>query len=518
MMKILLSKDDNIRILYRVILITLLIFTFLECIFFPAWENLYGCAIFFIGWQILYQLVLKTNRTKCLFPYLALLGLGISFFWLPLLATFLEGKPVTFRFQNPYLTFSNQLLNLVMLICAYRLCYRIYRQRNPISKLWNWMGYFKAPTDLQVWILGFIGIASYIALLQIQGTDAAEAENLGLGGQLLFVLRGFSVFPALLLFKRLYTGQDYQQNHNLVFFYLGLLVLIGIGTGKRTLIFGPFVAMFMCYLIPAIVNNKKLFTTRNSILIIALVYLVTGPAADLAMAMAMGRDNSSQTSSSRTFSNITQLYGDREQLHNMYQMYMSNIDNGGDNDFGWSEYYVDNIMLDRFCNLRVCDASLYYARKLGYDNPRMQDYLYKQIIYLLPTPILNVFGYHFNKFEYGYTPGDLLSTEGLGLKYQYKGYRVAGDTGVGLYLWGYMYYFYAFFIYFALFYFMSTRVKTGTTLIIPLPELATFYTILFTFNNATGIVGVIGTLLRTGWQSIVVYCIIFSIIRKITFK
>lgn len=517
-MEKILAKDDNIKILFRIVLITLGIFTLLECFFFSDIENIYGCATFFVGWLLLYHFVLKTDRTKCLFPYLAMLGLGISFFWLPLLATFLEGKPLTFRFENPYLTFNNQILNLIMLICAYRVCYKVYRQKNPIFRLWNWMGYFKPPTDIQVWILGFIGVASYIALLQIQGTEAAESENLGFGGQLLFVLRGFSVFPALLLFKNLYTGQNRHQNYSVVIFYLALLIIIGIATGKRTLIFGPLVAMFMCYLTPAIVDNKKLFTTRNSILIIVLVYLITGPGADLAIAMALGRDNSSQTSSSRTFSNITQLYGDREQLHNMYQVYMSNFDNGGDNDFGWSEYYVDNTMLDRFCNLRVCDASLYYAKKLGYNNDVMQEYMKNQMLYLLPTPVLNAIGLHFNKFEWGYTPGDLLSTEGLGLKYQYKGYRVAGDTGIGLFLWGYAYYIFAFFIYFALFYFMSTRVQTGNKLIIPLPELATFYTVLFTFNNATGIVGVIRTLLRTGWQAIVLYCIVFFIVRKLTFS
>lgn len=513
-----LAKDDNIRILYKVILITMIIFSVLELIFHFSLENIYGCAVFFVGWWLLYQFVLKTDRKKCLFPYLAMLGLGISFFWLPLIATFLEGKPLNFRFENSYLTFTNQLINLIMLICAYRFCYKVYKPRNPIYRLWRWMGYFRAPADIQVWIMGFIGLASYVTLLGIQGTDAAESENLGFFGQLLFVLRPFSVFPALLLFKNIYTEQQNHGNRNIVIFYLGLLVIIGIGTGKRTLIFGPFVAMFMCYLIPVIVDNRKLFTTRNTILIVVLVYLITGPVADLAIAMAIGRDNSEQTSSSQTFNNIVNLLSDRERLYDMYQTYMTYIDNGGDNDYGWSEYYVDNIMLDRFCNLRVCDASLYYAQSLGYDNPVMHNYLSNQIVYQVPTPILRAFGINQNKFEDAFTPGDLLSSEGLGLKQQYKGYRVAGDTGIGMFLWGYKYYFIAFFIYFALFYFMSSRVQIDKKFVIPLPELATFYTILFTFNNATGIVGVISQLLRTGWQAIVVYCIVFFVIRKMTFS
>ena len=66
----------------------------------------------------------------------------------------------------------------------------------------------------------------------------------------------------------------------------------------------------------------------------------------------------------------------------------------------------------------------------------------------MPTPILNALGIHINKFELQYTPGDLLSMESLNIGY-YQGYRVTGDVGIGLYLWGEMYCVYAFFIYFA---------------------------------------------------------------------
>lgn len=207
--------------------------------------------------------------------------------------------------------------------------------------------------------------------------------------------------------------------------YLVIFIVLGIATGKRGEILMPFAALFMCYILPSILYNKKIFSSRNTIIIIVLVYLATGPVADLAMAMALGRDNQGHTSSVNTFDNITQLYNDKETLHNMYQAFMSDIDNGGDNDYGWSEYYVDNILLDRFCNLRVCDATLYYATKLGYDNEVMHKYLKNYITFQIPSPILKLFGNSQNKFENAFTPGDLISTQGLGLKYQYMGYRVA---------------------------------------------------------------------------------------------
>lgn len=147
----------------------------------------------------------------------------------------------------------------------------------------------------------------------------------------------------------------------------------------------------------------------------------------------------------------------------------------------------------------------------------MHEYMGNQVLFVLPTPILQSLGIHVNKFELQYTPGDLLSMESLNLR-SYHGYRVAGDVGVGLYLWGEMYFVYAFFIYFAMFFFLSSLVKTNfhsTLLVFPLPVLCDFFRYFLFFNNATGIVGVVTTLLRTGWQAIVVYCVVVFIIRKI---
>lgn len=515
-------RKDNITQISKWVVASLLIFTILEAAYYPEGENLYGCLTFIIAWAILYTFVFRvkgSERNKCLLPFLALLALGLSFFWLPLIVTFIEGKPLTFNFENSYQTFTLQLLNLIMLIAAYQLCLRVYHQENFIQQLWAKLGYFTTPSDLQIWVMGLIGLISFILIIMVQGTDDAQPENMGFIGHLLMVTRTFSYFPFLILFKEQYSNDRRRKNYKVpLFIYFCIMILLGITTGKRTTIFGPVVTMVICYLLPAFTQNKRVFSTRNTIIILIGLYLVTGPVADFAAAMALGRDNSMRTSGSQTFANVWRIYNDKELLHTLYQYALTYSDNGGNNDSGWSEYYVDNILLDRFCNIRVCDATIYYANKLGYDNPRMHEYFNNGLLYLLPTPILNILGVHVNKFEGQYTPGDLMSTEGLNLREQYYGYRVAGDVGVGLYLWGYMYYIYAFFIYVALFYFLSTKVHVGynNSVTLPLPEMCGIYTVFMTFNNSTGIVGVVEKLLRTGWQAIVVYCIIYYFIRILT--
>lgn len=511
-------KYSNVEVITKWVIGLLCVLTVLEAIIHPEPENLYGCATFIVAWLFLSVFVLKQkNVNRCFIPFIALFGIGICFYFLPLLMTMIEGKPLTFRFQCPYMTFNYQLLNLLMLILAYRLCLHFYRPTNLLTRLWTKFGYFYAPTDKQIWAMGIIGIISQVLLLSIMGTEDAEAENLGIIGHILGVTKVFACFPVLLLFKHLYTGKEsaFVEKRPIII-YLVVLAALGIATGKRTALFSSFVTLAMCYIIPAFSENKRLFSRKTFILGILGVYLVTGPVADFAVAMNFGRDNSNQTGASQTFDNILKIYEDKEKLNAMYKAFLMTTDNGGDNFSGWSEYYVDNIMLDRFCNLRVCDMTINYADKLGFNNPTMHEYIENQVLFVLPTPLLKALGIYINKFELQYTPGDLLSMESLNIGH-YHGYRVAGDVGIGLYLWGEMYFLYGIFIYFVYFFFLSSLVKVSPTsaLIFPLPVLADMFRYFLLFNNATGMVGVLTTILRNGWQAVVAYCIIMFIIKKI---
>ena len=147
----------------------------------------------------------------------------------------------------------------------------------------------------------------------------------------------------------------------------------------------------------------------------------------------------------------------------------------------------------------------------------MHEYTEAQLLYLIPTPFLRIMGIDDNKFEGLYSPGDLMSTEGLQLKHQYHGYRVSGDAGVGLYLWGYPYYFYALFIYVAFFYLLSTKVLVDDTgqIRFSLLSMCELASIMWLLNNSSGIIRIFHIVGRDAWQNIILYCIIFAIVRKI---
>ena len=498
--------------IFRLLLITSII----EAVSFPQLENIYGCFTFIIVWILVKQYVFVDEKLKhCFLPTVIMFGLAFCFFFMPLIITLIEGKPLTFRFQVPYSTFSFQLLNFVMLFSAYMLCIRTYNENNLLKRIWESLGYFEPPTNKQLWCMGIIGLLSTIIMLGIQGTEDAEVENLGMTGHLLYFLRSYSSIPVLMMFPVMYGGKE-KYNKTRIMLYVLFVALLGVATTRRSMMFGVFAIIVTVYLIKNFLYRDTIKISRKMAIGVVLGgYLITGPMADMAMAMILNRYKVEGETASNTFADIIDLYNDKERLHNTYLLMISDRDNYGDNNLGWSEYYVDNIFLDRFCNIRVCDATIFYAQKLGYDNSDMHKYFSNQVLFLLPTPILKFFGINVNKFELQYTPGDLMSTNALGLRTQYFGYRVAGDVGIGLYLWGMSYFFIAFFLYYALFYFMSSLVKHSPGLVIPMPILGVLWSYFIYLNNSIGIIKIISYLLRSGWQLVGIYCLFFFLIRKI---
>ena len=346
-----------------------------------------------------------------------------------------------------------------------------------------------------------------------------EAENKGAFGQMMSQITTFAILPIAMLFPKYYGRKNNDIPRTSLILYFSFIVFLAIVTTKRTLMFTGIVSWGLMTFLVVLLENKRLFKAKTNILIILGLYLATGPVADMATAMILNRQSAYSSKAGETLSNIWELYSDKEKLHTAYNMAsLSNSDNGGDNFYAWSEYYVDNILLDRICNLRTQDLTLDYATKLGYDNPKMHKYAENFFMFQIPTPILDIFGYKTNKFENNYTPGDLLSTEGLGLKNMYKGFRVAGDSGVGLYWMGYSYYIFAFFIYVLVFYFFSSLVSTRIQFIIPIPIIIALVKYMTYFNNSTGIFRSLNLILRNGIQDILLYVILFGVIRLIIRK
>lgn len=506
---------DTLETVKRIATRFLLVSILLECICFPSPENIFGCVTLMYGWLLISKAVLKREyMQKHFIPFVTIFFYGLCFFVLPIAATLLEGKPVTFRFQVPYITFFNLMLNVTVIVLAFRVCRQIYKE-GWLTRLWTKIGYFNIPTDKQIWALGGVGLIALIYQVSILGTDMTLAENKGTLGQIISFLQNFAFFPIALCFPAYYGKSTGKIPYKTLIIYFSLIIVIGIITTIRSLILNFAVIAAVMYFFSLLFEGRKIFTLKTNIIIIVSFYLLTGPIADLALAMILSRQMTRSQNSEKIIENIWKLYSDKELLHTTLNLStLSNTDNNGDNFMQWSEYYLDNIFLDRFCNLRTQDLTLDYATKLGYNNPVMHEYAQNHLLFQVPTPILRLFGYKANKFDFNYFPGDAISTEALGLKTQYKGFRIAGSSGIGLYWLGYSYYIVAFLIYIPTFYFLSSLTISINRLLIPIPVICSLMFYLRYFNNGIGLFRSIDMLLRDGWQEIIVYCLVMWLIRK----
>ena len=103
----------------------------------------------------------------------------------------------------------------------------------------------------------------------------------------------------------------------------------------------------------------------------------------------------------------------------------------------------------------------------------------------------------------------------IGDRYNVRGFKVGGETGIGLWMFGYSYYLIAFLTYIVVFYFLCSfvNIRDGA-LLIPLPILVTFRPYWMFFLNANGIFTSMNfTFARNNLNTILIYCVLVFIIK-----
>lgn len=515
----LVQKYDIVNVIQSWVIRLLIIACLCEMLFFYSPANLYGCLILLYGWILISTLVFKRKYIqKYPLPTIAVFSLGFCYYFLPIIITLLEGKPLTFNFQVPYLTFSNQILNVTIIVLAFRVSIKLYKPNCLINKIWNKIGYMSVLTEKQIWVIGFLGLAALISIVAGQGQ---EQEYQNTGNMLEIIIRSVSVFsiaPVCLYFKHLYGDNTTTKTKKYVKYYIIVLVVIGMATTRRVLIFNSVFTILLITIFLAIYNNKKFFSRKNIIISLVLTYLVVGPLADMSMAMILNRQSVYSSSASKTLEDVWKLYNDKEKLRTTYEYFMATLDNGGDNEYGWSEYYVNNIFLDRFCNLRTIDGTLYNAQKAGFGCYEGGKYYENFWINELPSFITKALG--LKKDFQGSATDHMVVNNFSGNRYTLFGFKVGGDTGIGLWMFGYSYYWIAFLTYIIVFYFLCSFVNfKGSLLLIPLPILMSFRLYWLFFLNANGIFTSMNyTFTRNNLNTILIYCILIFIIKRIFIK
>ena len=357
----------------------------------------------------------------------------ILFMYLPLPITLLDGNEMSHNLINPKTTYLLQLLYFVCCIIAFKWAGKYSKKHHGLAIILKKMGIFSTPTPRQLWALGLIGwFFKYLRM----GAQFSDAGIAGAGTISIFAILIYA--PLLLLFYPLIGGFPISKIHKyFAFFYMLVMMILMIATNSRNQLITPLLTVLICYVISILYKNKLFFSTKKLITLLFLSFVVIGPLSDMAFAMLIVRAQRHDTSFIQLLESTLETYNDKESLYKLKSIAdRDNAESRYTNSLDWDEYYVSSIFLNRVCNYRVADASIYHAQKAGMSNQYMIDDFVTRLKIMFPQPIVDFLFGHIDKSKYIYSPQDILYAISYS-KGDLGGFKVGGDVGLTLSIFGF---------------------------------------------------------------------------------
>lgn len=364
----------------------------------------------------------------------------VSFFFImPIPATLLELKPVTYNLHNPLNTFTQVLLLEIILIITHLIYTKITNRKNFIRNALIKCNFFAKFTSSEIWGLFLISFTIYTYNIFTRGLYDENSINtvssLPLGIYMINLLfGGFYQIIFLFLFKQFnIIKQPYTIHKITIFLFAVLLCIIGIATNMRTasvLIFANIFFTFIVYIIYYPFNFKQLLKLKFLIPIIITIFFFFGPFMRISKAMVTSRGERDGLSGiemlEKTFNSIKNANNKKEKQTKEYIV-------------NWDEEYLSNSILNRFCSLKILDETLYHAKRIGYANKKMQKDLQEKIIDNLPGVIKNNLEYQISKDSRRHSLTDKLYSLSINSKKNLGGIKIGTLQGLGLAIFGYYY-------------------------------------------------------------------------------
>lgn len=487
----------------------------LETLMFPNTKNLLGCLMTAVSWLIFSRVFLK-KHIILLHPFSFLVFFSMSMYRiLPLYATLLERKPISYKFQNANETFMLEMLLYIISTLAFYFVVRKKPRNNIITRFLASFNFYKQPTPAILWFLGAFGL-----ILSLYFLSAGPVEMGNAMGKFFIVFTLFQYAPLLLLFPALYSDSDvlYKKNIKVLVYFFFLIILSFSGNSRAALLepIGTILLLFVLAFLKVPQQNQK--KGKKIIIggVLAMVFIMP-VLTDVSDAMLLNREIRSDVSSSELFSRTLNTFLDKELLAREREERKA-FSIGPDNySEGWTEEYLDNFAFNRYCNMRITDITLYHAHKIGFNNQEMLDDWFNRILKTFPTPVLKALNINLDKTDL-FSRGDLLYA--LSNKSEiFVGLRVTSHLADGLATFGYLYFFIQFILFLIEFKLLDCFVfiKDGR-IIYSAYALICIFDYLGMFRNANGCIDEASYLIRGFIQSCFIFIVLYGVISKFSGK
>lgn len=483
-----------------------------EICFFFTWANLCGCLMTWVAWRVFSNFFFKAEIiSKYPFAFMMYLSMFLYRF-LPLPVTLLEGKPITYGLQLPYHTFILETFLFLVSSLAFYFSFSKRKTNNLLQNTLRKVGFFQRYSEGVVWGLAFVGLFSRFATFSVGEIEYGDVSNKFLSG-----LTYLMYSPFILLVPKLFYKDNRVYFHSrIIWGYLIVIFLIGVSSNSRQGMIAPVALLLLLYFL-WLCKSRKVLTSHVNPLKITVIgvigYILIGILGDFSIAMLYNRNIRSEVSKKELLKRTWDTYQNKTLMTSLRKKeeQLTNQTNLKTYDHGWDETYVDNFMLNRYCNIRITDQTLYYALKLDEHGRNVMQHNFVNRIWLaFPTPVLRFFRINLNKEDNEYSRGDLLYSVATMSKV-FPGYRVTSHLGDGLATFGYFYFIIQFFLTWLVFKLLNTFVYyVGNQSCYSLYGLIGLFVFLGMFRNANGCLDDVGYCMRGYLQGIITFIIVLK--------
>jgi len=508
--------------------IVIVISALFETIFFFSLENLFASLVLLLGWFLLITITLTKHNLKY-YPvsFMMLIGMAIFHYLLPLPLTLLELKPVTFNMRVPLLTFSHHLLFVLVIVLTHKIYTKTSNRKNIFRKLLRKSDFYLQPTNEIIWKTAIIGLFSSVYIYFILGVWQMDIQDRSLIYYISTIMSGYIWMPLIILFPKYRSKISLNSKKTIkyILLYSVFVFIVAIASNWRTVLFsGIFmvVGLFGMGLLQQHFRLREILTPKKIVLLIAAFIIVTGPLIDFATAMVAVRGERTELPALQFLARTIDVYSNNDELELVKNRSFNTNALTQFSGHEWNESYLNNIVLNRFSNLKISDNSMFYAKDIGYQNEYMQEEILNQIYAFIPNIFLSFTSVDQEiKILTGrHSIGDALY--GLSMTNSisdYGGAVITAMPGVGMAIFGYWYLVIIIPLFIVIFTMFDSFVdiKNGK-IIFSYFFFLMFFLILNYFNDRHVFVYEFKYVLRTYFESVIVFLLTMKIIKSLSFN
>ncbi len=333
---------------------------------------------------------------KHLYSTLAVFGTCLVALGLALYGMTMEWQPLTFNLRFPVLTFGSSLAFVLICIAAHALFSSSallsmfsHKIRDAVYKP---LGLLRVPSDIELWILGGIGIVAVLLSATGQEVYGANGVKSGdVGGKFLQSFIGFAAAPYIILFKNGLISNKTERSPMSIWLLAGYFVAtlgIAIARNARNAFAEVILIVAVCVMAMLLKGsiriNSRTLAIAGALALIGLPFM--GMLGNLSAAMTMVRGDRSSLSTGALVAKTIDTMMSPELIKDAKER-------GNIITAEYNEIYFKNEFFTRFSVTKYTDINWTAIGGFPEVNPALHDLamagLSEHFWGLMPTPMLD---------------------------------------------------------------------------------------------------------------------------------